>query len=158
MAQRATNTTRSDPSVIVTYGPVIAAVSGVILGVYATYKASQLQTQVDELKKQLQALQQQVTNGHSQINATLLNHRDTINGTSNKVLEHEKVIKKVRKVLPTAVPVSSHSMTAVPARSVDLLGDIDMTSSSSTGTAAAPSKDAQCNNSVDDVISRLNKT
>lgn len=158
MAQRATNTTRSDPGVIVTYGPVIAAVSGVILGVYATYKASQLQTQVDELRKQLQALQQQVANGHSQINATLLNHRDSITGTSNKVMEHEKIIKKVKKVLPTVVSVSSHTMTAAPARGVDLLGDIEMTSSCSTGAAAVPPKDAHSSNSVDDVISRLNKS
>lgn len=158
MAQRATNTTRSDPGVIVTYGPVIAAVSGVVLGVYATYKASQLQTQVDDLKKQLQALQQQVTNSHSQINATLVNHRDTINGTSSKLLEHDKTIKKLKKVLPASVAVSSHTMTATPARGVDLLGDIDMTSSSSTSSAPTPPKDAQSSNSVDDVISRLNKS
>lgn len=157
MSQRVSNsTTRNDPGVIVTYGPTIAAVGGVLLGAYATYKAVQVQGQVEELKKQLAALQQQLTEMANQHKGTMMNHKHAIDGITNAVQTHEKSIKKLLKKTGGVTHTSS-SHSSVMSGNVDLLGDIDTPSSAVVPKAQSHKRDiSPQTNDVDQVISKFN--
>lgn len=158
MAQRQSNTSRSDPGVIVTYGPVLAGVSGVLLGVYASYKASQLQRQVDELTKHLQVLQARLDKMDSEYRANFMNHKQAIDGIGGVVSAHDKSLKKINKRINGGqAPVSQQRSTS----SMDLLGDIHEPVVASPAKVPPPKSSpslqavADPTSDIDVVISRL---